>query len=463
MTLIRDHAPSMTKHTIKYSTASRALPPRRTKLEVPGWGGDASQKMVDGSVVQPWHCQPFVEGNTYGLELIYQHEQECHIINDAGAVRIEWDFYKEPGGDVTGGEFVTFFPKEASRQYLFSTRIDIEAPPDHVARIEPHPRFFTDATGTVPVAIIANVQTEWWSKWFFVVFKVPPPGQRHIFRKGEPFAQVIFVPRRVSYDLVPMTPAEETTRRLTAQRVESARNEIATNFWLNSAGADQSNYYKVLSAAFSREGHDGVERVINQGHARRQEQIPSVETPIADAMAQAAAEMAQHRYAEAREIYFALLAREPDNADAVANYGICLCCIGSTLPGLRTIAHSITLEPRNPLRHSTLARMFQLLGRLEESEVAYRNALAVDPNNLGVLIDLSQVVAAQKKFDEALRLVDRVLALAPKSPLAHLRKGLILEQARRLPEARRCIQTALKVDPNLAEARTALARLTGNG
>jgi tetratricopeptide (TPR) repeat protein len=450
----------MTKHTIKYSTASRALPPRRTKLEVPGWGGDVTQKMVDGSVVQPWHCQPFVEGNTYGLELIYQHEQDCHIVNDAGAVRIEWDFYKEPG-DVTGGEFVTFFPKEASKQYLFSTRIDIIAPPDHVARIEPHPRFFTDTTGTVPVAIIANVQTEWWSKWFFVVFKVPPPGQRHIFRKGEPFAQVIFVPRRVNYDVIPMTAAEEAERRLAAQRVDVARNEIATNFWLNSAGAEQGNYYKVLSAAFSRDGHDGVERVINDAHARRQERLPADETPIADAMAQAAAEMAQHRYAQAREIYYEILAREPDNADAVANYGICLCCVGSTLPGLRTISHSISLDPRNPLRHSTLARMFQLLGRFAESEAAYLNALALDPNNLGILSDLSQVVAAQKRFDEALQLADRVLAPAPNSALAHLRKGLIFEQAGRLAEARRSVHTAAELDPNLADAQAALSRLNG--
>ena len=448
----------MTKHTIKYSTTSGALPPRRTKLEVPGWGGDVTQKMVNGSVVQPWHCQPFVEGNTYGLELIYQHEQECHIVNDDGAVRIEWDFYKEPG-DVTGGEFVTFFPKEASRQYLFSTRIDLVAPPDHVARIEPHPRFFTDTTGTVPAAIIANVQTEWWSKWFFVVFKAPAPGERHVFRKGEPFAQVIFVPRRVQYDVVPMTAAEEAERRLSAERVDVARNEIATNFWLNSAGAEQGNYYKVLSAAFSREGHDGVERVINEAHERRQEQLPADETPMAEAMAQAAAEMARHRYAEAREIYQNVLTREPRNAEAVANLGICLCCVGSTLPGLRTITHSIALEPRNPVRHTTLARMFQLLGRFAESEAAYRNALAVDPNNLGILSELSQVVAAQERLDEALQLAERVLALAPDSAVAHLRKGLILEQAGRLPESLRCVQTALEFDPNHADAQAAAARL----
>lgn len=451
----------MTTHTIKYSTASRARPPQRIKLQVPGWGGDVSQKMVDGSVVQPWHCQPFVDGSTYGLELVYQHEQECHIVNDGPVVRIEWDFYKEPNGDVTGGEFITFSPKAASQQYLFSTRIDIIAPAGHVARIEPHPRFFTDTTGTVPAAIIANVETEWWAKWFFVVFKVPPGGQRHIFRKGEPFAQVIFVPRRVKYDLVPMTADEETARRLTAHRVEVARNEIGTNLWFNSDGADQSNFYKVLSAAFARDGHEGVERVINQAHERRQDRLPSDQSPTTQVLEQAAAHMAEHRYAEAREILNTVLAREPNNAEAIANYGICLCCLGSTMPGLRTIAQSITLEPRNPVRHVTFARMFHLLGRLAEAETAYRNALAIDPRNPTVISDLSQVVAGQKRFDEALQLADRVLALAPDSAVGHVRKALIFEQADRPAEARNCIQTALQLDPDLPEAHAARARLTG--
>ena len=103
--------------------------------------------------------------------------------------------------------------------------------------------------------------------------------------------------------------------------------------------------------------------------------------------------------------------------------------------------------------------MLHLLGRLADSEAAYRNGLAVDHNNLGVLVDLCLVVAAQKRFDEALEIGDRVLARAPKSALAHLRKGMIYEQAGRPAEALRCVQTALKFDPNLADAQAALARL----
>src|SRR5215218_6700537 len=135
----------MEKLVIKYSAPSeRIVPPRRIRVEVPGWAGAADQRMEDGAEVQPWHCLPFVEGATYGLELVYPHEQECRVINERGKVRFEWDFYSEPeGSGVTGGEFITFFPKDSPGQYLFNTRMDVQAPPGHVLRIEPHPRFFT--------------------------------------------------------------------------------------------------------------------------------------------------------------------------------------------------------------------------------------------------------------------------------------------------------------------------------
>ena len=75
---------------IKYATYSKAVPPQQTRVKVPGWAGIAD-KMEDGSAGQPWHCMPFVEASTYGLELIYPFETECQIINENGLVRIEWE------------------------------------------------------------------------------------------------------------------------------------------------------------------------------------------------------------------------------------------------------------------------------------------------------------------------------------------------------------------------------------
>ena len=254
------------KLPIKYRTIENALPPRPIRLDVGGWSGPA-EKMVDGSNPQPWHCQPFIDGATYGLELVYPHETECRIVNDDGVVRIDWDFAREPGGGLTGFEFLLFSPVKASKYYLFNTRLDLQAPPGYVVRTEPHPRYFTDDAGTCPLAMIGHLEAEWYPRLTFVVFRAPRVGERHVFRKGEPFAQVLFVPKVVQYELTEMTDAENDARRRLERDIQESRLEIAEHVWRHPDNVSFNNHYKVLSRTFTKEGLAG--RRANRRRGRR--------------------------------------------------------------------------------------------------------------------------------------------------------------------------------------------------
>ena len=152
--LIRNNTPPghcMTNLDVKYGVYAGALPPRAIRMKSGGWGG-STEGMVDGSQPQPWHCLPFVEASTYGLELVYPYETECQVVNDTDGIRFEFDYSNEPGGILSGGEFIFFNSDGPPDFYLFNTRIDVRAPAGHVIRTEPHPRFFTDRTQTVPAA-----------------------------------------------------------------------------------------------------------------------------------------------------------------------------------------------------------------------------------------------------------------------------------------------------------------------
>jgi hypothetical protein len=197
--------------TIKYSAYAKVREPQSIHMANEPWTG-APRKMEDGSELQPWHCLSFAEASTHGLEFTYPYEAECHVIGERGTIRFEWDFAREPGDTLSGGEFRAFAPLDASEYYLFNTRVDVLPPPGHVLRTEPHPRFFTDKTGTVPLAMIGHLQNEWFPRMLFVVFRAPRQGQCHIFRKGEPFVQILFVPQRLKYDVVRLS-AEEAGRR----------------------------------------------------------------------------------------------------------------------------------------------------------------------------------------------------------------------------------------------------------
>src|SRR5438046_1841934 len=46
-----------------------------------------------------------------------------------GKIPVDANHAVEKGGDLTGAEFSTFYPKEASKHYLFTTKIDVQAQP----------------------------------------------------------------------------------------------------------------------------------------------------------------------------------------------------------------------------------------------------------------------------------------------------------------------------------------------
>src|SRR5688572_13056700 len=95
---------------IKYRAEGKALPPRPIRVSLPGWGGSAAMKKENGSQPQPWHCPLFAAGCTHGVELIYQYDTECQVVNNGGDVRIIWDYASEPGGGAAASDFTVSLP-----------------------------------------------------------------------------------------------------------------------------------------------------------------------------------------------------------------------------------------------------------------------------------------------------------------------------------------------------------------
>ncbi len=442
---------------VRYHTYAKADPPQPIRVKVGDWGG-TPQKMQDGAAGQPWHCLPFVEASTYGLELVYQYDTECQVINDNGVVRFEWDFRQEPGGELTGGEFISFAPKRASRYYLFNTGLDVVAPPGHVVRTEPHPRFFTDDTDTVPLSMSGHLQQEWYPRLLFVVFRAPRPGQRHIFRKGEPYAQLLFVPQSVSYDLVELTPEEAARRRELQAAMTIARAEIADHSWQDCDGAILDNHYKVLANAFARGGTAGVEQLIQEGVVRHERSLPTDKT-LAECLILASQLVGERKYRAASAIYAHVLSHEPNNPEALSHLGICVACLGNFTLGIDMMARAVALEPRWPRFHSNLGEMQRLLGRHREAEAAFRASLQLNPNDPGIWSVLGLTLAQQGRPDEGIQACQMALALNHSLPVAHFRMGTILAQYGQYAEARACFETALVLDANFADARHALQAL----
>jgi hypothetical protein len=233
--------------TVKMRYQERGLRPRRTKLEIPGWGGER-QPRADGSHEQVWHCMPFSEGAQYGIELFYPYANELSVVMQQGRLTLDGDFGPDPGTGVQWPPFRNF----GDQFYTYQILLDINPGEGWAVRTEPHPRFYTDRTDSVPIAVPALVRN-WWPMLFFIVFKSPAEGGIHIFRPGEPFAQVIVIPEEANFALAEMTEEEQADRELRARRIHAARSTLsAETHWTSSTNiAFDGTYRHMLRAAKS--------------------------------------------------------------------------------------------------------------------------------------------------------------------------------------------------------------------
>lgn len=233
---------------LRWRIVGEGFPPQRTEVPVPGWGG-APEPRADGSGEHPWQCTPFSESARYGLEILYPWDREMHVsIRDGKVVA---DLAGEDDPALSSPPPIV--PVKA-RFYLFAITLDLKPPPGFAIRTEPHPRYWTDESGAVPIAIPGLIRTTWWPSASTIVFKAPAPGQTHIFRKGEPFVQVICVPEEPGLELEPMGEEAAAERELQARRIEASREALAEKSrWVSSSNIEFDGAYRhMLRAAKAR-------------------------------------------------------------------------------------------------------------------------------------------------------------------------------------------------------------------
>jgi hypothetical protein len=230
---------------VKYRLINPGLRPRKTKLEMPGWAGKPAPR-TDGSHEYAWHCAPFTEGAQYGIEVFYPYENELHVSTKNGVLHFDGDFGEAPDDDLQWPPFRKF----GSDYYTHQLLLDLKVGKDWAVRTEPHPRFYTDTTGTVPVAVPALLRTEWWPMISFIVFKSPREGEVHIFRPGEPMLQILLLPVTCDINLVPMDEEEAAEREVRGRRIHATRDTLAAeSTWTSDTDTVFDGTYRYLLRA----------------------------------------------------------------------------------------------------------------------------------------------------------------------------------------------------------------------
>jgi hypothetical protein len=243
---------------IQYRTWLHGVPPKRIKLDVGGWAGDNTWKIPQG-----WHCKPYADANTYGLDLIYPWKTTCTVsCDDKGVCHFEGDFTAEKPDYLSKdwSPFAAFAPFH----FGYISMIDLKVPEGQNLMVLPHPRVFSCKDGSTPVAVPGQLEMDWWPEIFFIVFKAPLQNTKYVFKEGDSIAQFIVVPRNIKYNITPMDKEEATARAQRQHNLEKFWHRLCNRVYYSQKEDDFfDNKYKVLSAIAKKDGNETVEKIMD--------------------------------------------------------------------------------------------------------------------------------------------------------------------------------------------------------
>ncbi len=128
---------------------------------------------------------------------------------------------------------------------------------------------------------------------------------------------------------------------------------------------------------------------------------------------------------------------------------------------INALREALRVSPTNVPLNEHLALMLLKLGRFDESEAAYREALAVAPRHVGLKLGLAQAFYQQQKNSAALVIVEDLIKQSDPPAGACLLHAKLLLRAGEPQRAAHQYREAVAIDPEAADAE--LARELGIG
>ncbi|CAC5345724.1 MULTISPECIES: tetratricopeptide repeat protein [Planktothrix] len=114
------------------------------------------------------------------------------------------------------------------------------------------------------------------------------------------------------------------------------------------------------------------------------------------------------------------------------------------------------MQPDTSTTYLKQGQHFQREGLLSEAEVAYRQAIELNPIFYGSFRYLGEVLALEGKLDQAVEAYQRAKELNPKALWVHQGLGEVFLQLNKLEDAIACFQTVIEINPDFSWAYNGL-------
>src|ERR1051326_6507277 len=168
-------------------------------------------------------------------------------------------------------------------------------------------------------------------------------------------------------------------------------------------------------------------------------------------LASAAAHHSAGRLAEAEAGYRQVLKLQPDNTNALHLLGLIAHQTNHNRHAVQLIARAIAIDPGIANFHNTLAEAHRALGQFDAAFAEYQAALALDPNLLDALLNLSILFRHLRQPDQAIAAPRRTVEAHPDHAEARVRLGEVLLDYD-LERSLAAFARALEIEPDLPAA-----------
>jgi protein O-GlcNAc transferase len=145
--------------------------------------------------------------------------------------------------------------------------------------------------------------------------------------------------------------------------------------------------------------------------------------------------------------YDAVLARDPDNADALHLKGVLLAQRGAASEGLSLLERAVRIAPGDGRAWANLAKLRLDMGDVEGAVADYGRATTVDPDHADLRFNAAGALAQAGRRDEAIAELERACALDETHVQSLANLGNLYRQAGRLTESREALERAAEVSP----------------
>jgi len=201
---------------------------------------DKARGSADPPHAVPYHCKPWVDGQTAGWTLFYGFLTPISITGQADG-GIEVQNLEMLARETQQPEIVSHF---AQGHFGIGSGYTLQTPPGFVSLIIP---------ATQPPAgleaLTAVIETDWYPRQLFLVFRLPPPGTQILLDRGMELARVVVIPRPEQLEARPFT-ADELAEINQRQQQYLDEEKTTPSRWTAASGDQFTHLYKQWSARF---------------------------------------------------------------------------------------------------------------------------------------------------------------------------------------------------------------------